>query len=437
MSELKCPHCGRMFTVDDAEMNAVVKQIRDAEFEKDVSARIGELERHMLEKHALEMDAFENNVRLELQEKYENEAKKTDRKMDDLRAENMRLQSAVDSGRASTEAEVLKAVQQVVDEKRKLEMELASEKNKLQAQREGEAKNIEYEVMKAVQQAESEKRDLENKLISEKEKSAAVLAEKDEQINYYKDLKTKMSTKMVGETLEQHCQLQFEQLRQIGLKNVYFEKDNDAKSGSKGDYIYRETDEDGTEILSIMFEMKNEMDTTATKHKNTDFFKELDKDRHEKKCEYAVLVSLLEADNELYNAGIVDVSHKFEKMYVVRPQCFIPIISILRGASLKALEYKQELAVERSKNIDVSNFEDALTKFKDDFGNNYRIAHNHFEKAIEEIDKTIQHLQKVRDELTGSDRQLGIATRKVEDVSVKKLTKGNPTMEAKFRELKD
>ena len=244
-----------------------------------------------------------------------------------------------------------------------------------------------------------------------------------------------MSTKMVGESLERYCEDQFNSLRATAFRNAYFEKDNDAKSGSKGDFIYRETDENGVELISIMFEMKNEMDTTATKHKNEDFFKELDKDRREKKCEYAVLVTMLESDSELYNAGIVDVSYKYDKMYVVRPQCFIPIITLLRNAATNALTYKQELQVVRNQNIDISNFEDNLFKFKEAFGKNYEMAHKHFETAIDEIDKTIDHLEKVKKSLLGSDRQLRLANDKVEDVSIKKLTKNNPTMQAKFDEI--
>ncbi|MCR4851093.1 MAG: DUF2130 domain-containing protein, partial [Lachnospiraceae bacterium] len=291
-------------------------------------------------------------------------------------------------------------------------------------------------VMEAVNKVEAEKRDIENELSNEKEKGKILLKEKDEQIEYYKDLKQRMSTKMVGETLEQHCEIQFNQLRATAFKNAYFEKDNDARSGSKGDYIYRECDENGIEIISIMFEMKNEMDETATKHKNEDFFKELDKDRNEKNCEYAVLVSMLERDSELYNAGIVDVSYKYDKMYVVRPQCFIPIITLLKNAAMNSLMYKQELALVRNQDIDVSDFEENLLKFKEDFGRNYDLAHSHFDKAIAEIDKTIDHLNKVKNELLGSDNQLRIANNKVEDVSVKKLTKGNPTMQAKFDELR-
>ncbi|MBR1910036.1 MAG: DUF2130 domain-containing protein, partial [Lachnospiraceae bacterium] len=279
-------------------------------------------------------------------------------------------------------------------------------------------------------------RDLEHKLAEEKSKEELLLKQKDDQIAYYKDLKTRMSTKMIGETLEQHCEEEFNKLRATAFRNAYFEKDNDIRTGSKGDFIYRECDENGVEIISIMFEMKNEMDTTATKHKNEDFFKELDKDRREKSCEYAVLVSLLEGDSELYNAGIVDVSYRYDKMYVVRPQCFIPIITLLRNAAMNALSYKQELELVRNQDIDVSNFEENLLKFKNDFTRNYDIAHSHFDKAIEEIDKTIQHLEKVKKELLGSDNQLRIATGKVEDVSVKKLTKNNPTMQAKFESLK-
>lgn len=273
-------------------------------------------------------------------------------------------------------------------------------------------------------------------MTQEKDREKILLEQKDEQIAYYKDLKTKMSTKMVGETLEQHCEIQFNQLRATAFRNAYFEKDNDARTGSKGDYIYRETDANGVEIISIMFEMKNEMDETATKHKNEDFYKELEKDRREKNCEYAVLVSMLESDSELFNAGIVDVSYKYDKMYVVRPQCFIPIITLLRNAAMNALSYKQELAVVRSQNIDISNFEENLMNFKDNFGRNYDIAHTHFDKAIDEIDKTIDHLQKVKRELQGSDNQLRIANNKVDDISIKKLTKDNPTMQAMFEEIK-
>ena len=396
MAELKCPHCGQAFTVDDTELSSIVQQIRDKEFEKDLKSRISELEEHLKEKHELELESQENEIKLQVKEVHEKE----------LQALRDKLQKSEDKAK------------------------------KLQSQLDATEDKKTIAVMEAVKKVEDEKKDLENKLAQEKDKAKILLDQKDEQIEYYKDLKTRMSTKMVGETLEQHCEIQFNQLRPTAFKNAYFEKDNDIKTGSKGDYIYRECDENGVEIISIMFEMKNQLDETQTKHKNEDFFKELDKDRKEKNCEYAVLVSLLESDSELYNAGIVDVSYKYDKMYVVRPQCFIPIITLLRNAAMNALSYKQELAVVRNQDIDISNFEDNLMKFKDDFSRNYDLAHSHFDKAIEEIDKTIQHLEKVKKELQGSDNQLRIANNKVDEVSVKKLTKGNPTMQAKFEELK-
>ncbi|MBP3814550.1 MAG: DUF2130 domain-containing protein [Butyrivibrio sp.] len=403
MAELKCPHCGQAFTVDDTELSSIVSQIRDKEFEKDLSQRTSELERHLKERHELELSAKENELRV-------SQAKEIEALREQIRKieeSNTKLKLELDNVDDKKKLAVLEAVKKVEDEKNALADEL-SEKNK----------------------------DLESALLQEKERGKILLAEKEREVEFYKDLKTRMSTKMVGETLEQHCEIQFNQIRATAFRNAYFEKDNDARSGSKGDYIFRETDENGVEIISIMFEMKNEMDETATKHKNEDFFKELDKDRREKNCEYAVLVSLLESDSELYNAGIVDVSYKYDKMYVVRPQCFIPIITLLRNAALNALSYKQELMEVRNQDIDISNFEDSLLKFKNDFSSNYEKAHSHFDKAIEEIDKTIQHLEKVKKELQGSDNQLRIANNKVDDVSVKKLTRNNPTMKAKFAELK-
>uniref|UniRef100_UPI003FF07012 DUF2130 domain-containing protein n=1 Tax=Lachnospira sp. TaxID=2049031 RepID=UPI003FF07012 len=396
MAELKCPHCGQAFTVDDTELSSIVQQIRDKEFEKDIEKRISELKEHMLMTHRLEMEAKENEIKLMSQKEYDKEIQKLKSQLDKATEKSAKLQAQLDS----------------------------SEDKKIIA------------VMEAVKKVEEEKKDLESQLIHEKDKGKLLLEQKDEQIAYYRDLKTKMSTKMIGETLEQHCEIQFNQLRATAFRNAYFEKDNDSRSGSKGDYIYRETDENGVELISIMFEMKNEMDETATKHKNEDFYKELDKDRKQKNCEYAVLVSMLESDNELFNAGIVDVSYKYEKMYVVRPQCFIPIITLLRNAAMNAMEYKQELAVVRNQNIDISDFEEKLMNFKSDFSRNYDIAHSHFDKAVDEIDKTIQHLEKVKKELLGSDNQLRIANNKVDEVSIKKLTRGNKTMQEKFEELK-
>lgn len=396
MVELKCPHCGQAFTVDDTELSSIVQQIRDKEFEKDIKNRISELKEHMLMTHRLEMEAKENEIKLMSQKEYDKEIQKLKSQLEKATEKSAKLQAQLDS----------------------------SEDKKIIA------------VMEAVKKVEEEKKDLESQLTHEKDKGKLLLEQKDEQIAYYRDLKTRMSTKMVGETLEQHCEIQFNQLRATAFKNAYFEKDNDSRSGSKGDYIYRETDENGVELISIMFEMKNEMDETATKHKNEDFYKELDKDRKQKNCEYAVLVSMLESDNELFNAGIVDVSYKYEKMYVVRPQCFIPIITLLRNAAMNAMEYKQELAVVRNQNIDISDFEEKLMNFKSDFSRNYDIAHSHFDKAVDEIDKTIQHLEKVKKELLGSDNQLRIANNKVDEVSIKKLTRGNKTMQEKFEELK-
>ncbi|MCR5598015.1 MAG: DUF2130 domain-containing protein [Lachnospiraceae bacterium] len=401
MAELKCPHCGQAFTVDDAELGSIVKQIRDKEFEKDLTVRLHELE----EKHSIEMNAKENEIRLQVKETHDKEISELTEKLRAAEDKAQKLQTQIEAGEDKQKIAVMEAVKKAENEKQQLENALSLEKS-----------NGKLALMEAVKKVEDEKRDLENELAQERDKGKLMLAQKDEQIAYYKDMKARMSTKMVGETLEQHCEIQFNQLRATAFRNAYFEKDNDARSGSKGDYIYRETDENGIEIISIMFEMKNEMDETSTKHKNEDFFKELDKDRREKNCEYAVLVSLLESDSELYNAGIVDVSYKYEKMYVVRPQCFIPMITLLRNAAMNALTYKQELAVVRNQDIDITNFEEKLLKFKDDFGRNYDIAHSHFNKAIDEIDKTIDHLQKVKTELLGSDNQLRIANNKVDDI---------------------
>ncbi len=429
MAEVKCPHCGKTFSFDESELSSIVQQIRDSEFKKEVDARISEYEEHLQKTHKLEMEARENELRLEIQEDRKGEIEKL---KEELRDAKDNLKESLRRAEEQAREQVRKAEDEARDKIRKAEDKARDLKTQLDATED----KTKLAVMEAVKKVEDEKREIEHDLQAEKNKAAVIIAQKDEQIEFYKDLKTKMSTKMVGESLEQHCEIQFNQLRATAFPNAYFEKDNNARSGSKGDFIYRENDENGVEIISIMFEMKNETDTKSTKHKNEDFFKELDKDRREKNCEYAVLVSLLESDNDLYNAGIVDVSYKYEKMYVVRPQCFIPIITLLRNAAMNALMYKKELALVRNQDIDVSNFEDSLMKFKDDFSKNYERAHSHFDKAIDEIDKTIQHLEKVKRELQGSDNQLRIANNKVEDVSIKKLTKGNPTMKAKFDELK-
>jgi hypothetical protein len=381
----------------------------------------------------MEIHAKETDAAAKAKEKADIEIHELEEKLHKAEAEADRLKQEMEVIRSKNEAEVMKAVQ---SEKEKISA-LEADKKELEFAIKSEQEKGKTRMLEAVQKANEEIRELETSLTNEKERNKILLEEKDKQIEFYKDLKTKMSTKMVGETLEQHCQIQFEQLRATAFRNAYFEKDNDAKSGSKGDFIYRENDEGGNEIVSIMFEMKNAMDQTATKHKNEDFLKELDKDRREKNCEYAVLVSLLESDSEIYNAGIVDVSHKFEKMYVVRPQCFIPIITLLRNAAMNAMTYKRELVKVQNQNVDITNFESNLMKFKDEFGRNYQLAHDHFQKAIDEIDKTIDHLEKVKKELQGSDNQLRLANNKVEDVSIKKLTKDNPTMQKKFADLKE
>lgn len=328
----------------------------------------------------------------------------------------------------------------------KLNAEQASELIRLRAQLQATETEKRLAVTEAVNKVEKERDELANKLATKdterqlletslKDRYESELKTKEQMIAYYKDMKARLSTKMVGETLELHCETEFNKLRATGFKNAYFEKDNDARSGSKGDYIYRETDDKGSEVISIMFEMKNEGDETASKKRNDDFLRELDKDRLEKKCEYAVLVTLLEAESELYNTGIVDVSHKFPKMYVVRPQFFIPMITILRNAALNSMEYKSELALVKAQNVDITNFEDNINSFKEGFARNYDLASRKFKTAIEEIDKTIDHLQKTKDALLSSENNLRLANNKAEDLTIKRLTRGNPTMAAKFEEL--
>lgn len=395
MNEIKCPNCGEIFQVDETDYAAIVKQVRDEEFNRDVQTRILEMKSNLMVQHQAELKTQESTIKLQTKEQY-------DKELDVLKNELLKQRSA--------------------------NQELMSKINAFEQDKK-------LAVIEAVQKVETEKRDLENNIRSQEDKYRILLDEKDKEVQLYKDLKTRMSTKMVGETLEQHCQNEFNRIRMTAFPNAYFEKDNDSRSGSKGDFIYRECDENGVELLSIMFEMKNEMETTATKHKNEHFFKELDKDRNEKNCEYAVLVSLLEADSDYYNAGIVDVSYEYDKMYVVRPQCFIPIITLLRNAALNSLKYKQELVEIKNQHIDITNFESNLMDFKDDFSYNVDQAHKRFEEAIKGIDATMSKLQGIRDALTKSDDQLRRANNKVDGITIKKLTKGNPTMAKKFEEL--
>jgi hypothetical protein len=422
MNEIICPHCKKAFKVDEAGFADILKQVRDQEFDNELQERIHMLER---EKHDA-VKLAEAKTKNELQA----EAAKKDAEIAELKAAKDLAVARLSSQKDAELAE-LKSKLHAIETEKKLAVTQAV--NKVEKERD--------ELASELRTKDTEKQLLETTL---KEKYMAaiktkddIIKLKDEEIALRKDMKARLSTKMVGETLEQHCETEFNKLRATAFQNAYFEKDNDARSGSKGDYIYRETDELGNEIISIMFEMKNEGDETATKHKNEDFLRELDKDRTEKKCEYAVLVTLLEAESELYNSGIVDASHKYPKMYVIRPQFFIPIITLLRNAAMNSMRYKSELALVKAQNIDITNFEDNMNKFKEGFARNYDLASRKFKLAIDEIDKTIDHLQKTKDALLSSENNLRIANNKAEDLTIKRLTRGNPTMAAKFDELKD
>ena len=423
MQEIKCPKCGEVFQVDESGYAAIVKQIRDREFQKEVYEREQQFKAHLqtLEKDrqlAIKNAVGEKDAEIaQLKAQINANAQNNKLSVSEAVAVKEKEITALEARLAAYEMEKRLAVSEVVF---KTERQLA-------------AKN--EELIKLTNQIESNEKESKIREQSIKDGYEAKLKIKDEQIDYYKDLKAKQSTKMIGETLEQHCAIEFNRLRATAFRNAYFEKDNDARTGSKGDFIFREFDDEGTEFISIMFEMKNEADGTATKHKNEDFLKELDKDRKEKNCEYAVLVSLLEADNELYNGGIVDMSHRYPKMYVVRPQFFIPIITLLRNAAMNSLQYKKELATIKNQNIDISHFEEDMNDFKEKFARNYRLASEKFKKAIEEIDKTIDHLQKTKEALLSSENNLRLANNKAEDLSIKRLTRNNPTMQAKFAEL--
>lgn len=406
MQEIKCPNCGEVFQVDESGYAQILSQVRDREFTKELEQR----EKQFAENKQRELEI----IRLEQKHAHDEALAKKDAELQDAERRILELQGKIHS----SEMEKKLAITEAVSAKEK---ELSERQNEI-TELKGKLKN---------QQTESE---LKESAIKEKYKNE--LAAKEEQIAFYKDFKARQSTKMVGESLEQHCLTQFNQIRMTAFPCAYFEKDNDAKSGSKGDFIFREADADGTEFISIMFEMKNEADTTATKHKNEDFFKELDKDRKEKNCEYAVLVSLLENDNELYNGGIVDVSYRYEKMYVIRPQFFIPMITLLRNAALNSLKYQQELAFVRNQQLDILHFEENLGEFKDKFGRNYRLASEKFQKAIEEIDKSIAQLEKVKKELLSSENNLRLANDKAEELTIKKLTKNAPSVREMFDDLK-
>ncbi len=424
MNEILCPHCKKAFKIDEAGYADILKQVKNREFDQELHERLAMAQKDKESAVKLAEEKTKNELHSDLA-KREAELAELKAEKNALLAE-LRAEKEAELARLSAEksAEIAKLKASVESSQIEKELAVTQAVNKVEKERD--------ELANTVKSKEAEKQLLESSL---KDKYESELKNKDEMIAYYKDMKAKLSTKMVGETLEQHCETEFNKLRATAFPNAYFEKDNDASTGSKGDYIYRETDEQGTEIISIMFEMKNEGDETATKKRNEDFLRELDKDRQEKKCEYAVLVSLLEADSELYNSGIVDVSHKHSKMYVIRPQFFIPIITLLRNAALNSMKYKSELALVKAQNIDITNFEDNLNDFRESFGRNYRLASEKFKTAIESIDKSIAQLQKTKENLLRSEDNLRIANNKAEELSVKKLTRGNPTMSEKFRQL--
>ena len=399
MKELKCPKCGSVFTVDEADYASIVSQVKNAEFHDEVERRLREMQERQKTEEELAVSKVEK--------KYQDALSRKDLEISGLKSS-------------------------VSESESKLRIAIMEEQRKAAESLQGKDK----EIAELKASAEISRQKAVNYVNTQKEQYEAKLKMMQEQVDYYKDLKTKMSTKMIGETLEVHCSTQYNQMMRPLLPNAYFEKDNDASGGSKGDFIFRDFAPDGTEYVSIMFEMKNEADETATKHKNEDFFKKLDADRRAKNCEFAVLVSLLEPDNELYNGGIVDVSYRYDKMYVIRPQFFLPIISLLVQTSKKSLEYKRQLAIAKSQSIDVTNFENQLLDFRDKFGRNYRLASEKFQTAIDEIDKSISHLQKIKDALIGSENNLRLANDKAEALTIKKLTQNNPTMSDLFEKAR-
>jgi len=404
MNEISCPHCSKAFKVDETGYAHILKQVRDSEFDKQLKERLELASKEKQNAIELTKEKTINQMRDDASKKIK-EASESLAERDKMIAQ---LKAQIDSNEVKEKLAINEAVNNIEKER-------------------DELKNNLKEVQLKSELAEN----------SLKDKYETQIKDRDDAIERLKDMKARLSTKMIGETLEIHCETEFNRIRSTAFPNAYFEKDNDARSGSKGDYIFKDEDIEGTEIVSIMFEMKNESDTTATKKKNEDFFKELNKDREEKKCEYAVLVSLLESDSELYNSGIVDVSYQYPKMYVIRPQFFIPIITLLRNASMKSLEFKNELARVREQNIDITNFEDDLEQFKEAFGKNYNLASKKFESAIASIDKSIDQLQKTKDALLGTERNLRLANDKAHGVTIKKLTRKNPTMAAKFEQLKN
>ncbi len=422
MNEIICPNCNKAFKIDEAGFADIVKQVRDSEFNEELQNRLELAENEKLNAVELAEEKIKNSFTeiiskkdaelIELRANTKSELIEKLAEKDSLISE---MKSKIENSETEKKLAVTEAVKSIEKERDVLANDI-------------QIKELEKENLKST---------LEQKYSSELQGKDAIIRLKDEEIERVKDMKLKLSTKMLGETLEQHCEIEFNKLRATAFQNAYFEKDNDSKGGTKGDFIYRESDINGNEIISIMFEMKNENDETATKKRNEDFFAKLDKDRNDKKCEYAVLVSLLESENEFYNTGIVDVSHKFNKMYVVRPQFFIPIITLLRNAAMNSAQYKAELAMIRNQNIDITNFEEKINKFKEGFARNYDLASRKFKDAIDGIDKTIKELEKTKAALLSSENNLRLANEKTEDLTIKKLTYNNPTMKAKFDKLKD
>lgn len=442
MNEIKCPHCGEMFTIDEAGFAAILKQVRDAEFDKEVRRheQLMASEKQQAVQLAVaealakaQGDAAQKEARIaELEARLQAEQRERENQQRLAHAERER---ALADAAATKDARVAELEQRVEAQGRAFEAEkkLAVEQARSALERERDALAAQV-ALKDAEKSRCESA-LKEQLAIELKAKDDIIAYKDGEIERYKDMKARLSTKMVGESLEQHCETEFNKIRAAAFPRAYFEKDNDASEGSKGDFIFRECDEEGNEIVSIMFEMKNESDDSSHRHKNEDFFKKLDADRRKKGCEYAVLVTLLEPESELYNQGIVDVSYRFEKMYAIRPQFFLPMISILRNAALNSMAYKAELAVVRNQNIDITNFEEQMETFKSGFARNYDLASRKFQTAIDEIDKTILHLQKTKDALVSSENNLRLANNKAQDLTIKRLTRNNPTMKAAFEAL--
>ena len=428
MPEIKCPNCGNLFTIDQNQYDDLIREVRNDVFEKEIQQRLN-----------IEKEKLESSFKVQqMQSSNENQ-----NKIRELQSQIDSLKNTIANNELSKNSAISEAINKKEIELKNKDLEISN----LQSKLDNQALSLDMKYKELINSKDQEIVSLNNKIDLNKkeaeikqnnliEQQRLELKAKDEQIAYYKDMKLKLSTKLVGESLEQHCQNAFNSIRMTAFPHAYFEKDNDSSSGEKGDFIFKEYTEEGAELISIMFEMKNESDETATKHKNEDFFAKLDKDRKTKNCEYAILVSMLEPESELYNAGIVDVSYKYPKMYVVRPQCFIPIITLLRNASLNASKYKNELMIARNQSIDVTNFENSLLDFQDKFNKNYNLASQRFNSAIEEIDKTIDHLNKVKEGLLGADRNLRLANDKAQDLSIKKLTRNNPTMKEAFDKVK-